>query len=571
MQLGLGYDIQACSGAGGRVPFFAQKFILFDVQTTGTNPETSDIIEAGWGLYHAGADPEQVDWQLRLVALRGEASLSRRIQKLTGLDPAIWKHEPSISYETLSNELRDFLREHEGLPILVHYARFKRPFLYKALADAKTEGLDELWKTIEERIACTYELARRIMPHLKSYSLRAVAGYTGYSLGDRKRSRDHLLATAHIWRHMVTEGAHGAQGPTTLPLQDPAIRKKRLALPDAPGVYYFLDQSQRILYVGKASSLKHRLNSYFRGQKTKGSRLNEMLTRAVDFQYRVVSTELVALFLESDEIKRLNPPYNRLLKTDERQVKQVRLKDWLLPSDALPTVPLWAFQLWGPLLSLWDIQWLLSISGATLVSEASPSKRWLDAWLPAGVIEEGKILLLGEAQPSAEIWRHYAQNLWKTWLIERERAADEDDEDELEEDAEETEEPETEATPEQAAAFIQHTLLHAMRQLHRARWLLRLMECTIHWTFRGRDAKECTLLMRAGIPFMMEGCSEMMEPESWRRTHAERLQAIDLPTHDRLTILYSEVRKGLRRGDSIRLCLRPGLVLDQDALKKCLL
>jgi DNA polymerase-3 subunit epsilon len=566
----LGHDIQAFSGAGGRVPFFAQKFILFDVQTTGTNPETSDIIEAGWGLYHAGADPEQVDWQVRLVTLRDEANLSRRIQKLTGLDPAIWKHEPSISYETLSAELRDFLQAHEGLPILVHYARFKRPFLLKALTDASTEDLDGFWKKIEERIACTYELARRMLPHLKSYSLRAVAGYAGYSLGDRKRSHDHLQATAHIWRYMVTEGASSAPSATTLPLQDPAIRKKRLALPDAPGVYYFMDQAQRILYVGKASSLKHRLNSYFRGQKTKGSRLNEMLTRAVDFQYRVLSTELEALLLESDEIKRLNPPYNRLLKTDERQVKHLRLKDWLLPSDQFPNAPLWAYQLWGPLLSLWNFQWLLSISGAKVTSDAKPAQRWLDSWLDADVIEEGKILLFGGARPSAEAWQLYAQNLWKTWLLERQRAAEEEAEDELEE--EEAEEPETAATPEQAAAFIQHTLLHALRQLHRARWLLRLMDCTIHWEFRGRvEEKNYQLIMRAGVPVMTAGSPENMEPESWRRTRAERLQSIDLPTHDRLTILYSELRKGLRRGDGIRLCLRSGLVLDQDALKNSLL
>jgi DNA polymerase-3 subunit epsilon len=545
------------------VPFFAQKFILFDVQTTGTNPETSDIIEAGWGLYQAGADPLTVDWQVRLVALRDSVNLSRRIQKLTGLVASTWTDEKAISYEDLSSELSSFLHEHAGLPILVHYARFKRPFLFKALHDAQAEGLDGLWKLMNGRMACTYELARRMMPHLKSYSLRAVAGYAGYSLGDKKRSRDHLIATAYIWKYMVAEGSTTQKPATTLPLQDPGIRQKRLSLPDAPGVYYFLDQAERILYVGKASSLKHRLNSYFRGQKTKGSRLNEMLTRAVDFRFRVVRTELEALFLESDEIKRIDPPYNRLLKTDERRVQSFRLKDWLLPSEKFSEPPLWAGQLWGPLLSLWNVQWLLSISGAAVKPEAVPSKRWLDAYFPGDVLDDAKILIFGTKEPDAEAWQTWAQKVWKTWLQEREQE-DEESLDEDEPDAD-LQDEDSEATPEEAAAFIQHTLLHSLRQLHRARWLLRLMDCTISWQFRGGLAPFYHLRMKVGVPTWMD---EAPDPKTLLpHSRWERLQDIDLTMHDRLTILYSEIRKGLKRGDQLRLALSPGLVLDQDRLR----
>ncbi|WP_141733354.1 GIY-YIG nuclease family protein [Oligoflexus tunisiensis] len=547
------------------MPFSTQKFILFDVQTTGTNPETSDIIEAGWGVYQASADPMTVDWQVRLVELRESGALSRRIQKLTGLAASTWEAEPAISYEALSAELSAFLREHEGLPILVHYARFKRPFLFKALADAGLKESDALWTSIHERMACTYDLARRMMPHLKSYSLRAVAGYAGYSLGDKKRSRDHLIATAYIWKYMVEEGSQAEKPATTLPLKDPAIRQKRLALPDAPGVYYFLDQAERILYVGKASSLKHRLNSYFRGQKTKGSRLNEMLTRAVDFQYRVVSTELEALFLESDEIKRIDPPYNRLLKTDERRVHSFRLNDWLLPSEM--ERPLWGWQPWGPFLSIWNFQWLLSLSGAAMKPEAQPTKRWVDAFFTADLWDEAKLLIFGNRQPDWEAWRLWAQNLWEASREEQE-SEDLEEEDDAEEDALEEAE---EATPEQAAALMQSTMLHALRQRHRARWLLRLMECEILWQFRDEASPFYRLSMRNGVPSMLTSKDEPAVPENWRKSREERLQSVDLPMHDRLTILYSELRKGLRRGDQIRICIRPGLVFNQDELSAWLL
>jgi hypothetical protein len=71
--------------------------------------------------------------------------------------------------------------------------------------------------------------------------------------------------------------------------------------------------------------------------------------------------------------------------------------------------------------------------------------------------------------------------------------------------------------------------------------------------------------MKAGVPTWMD---EEAKPGVYpSRSRWERLQDIDLPMHDRLTILYSEIRKGLKRGDQLRLSLRPGLVLDQDRLR----
>jgi len=91
------------------------------------------------------------------------------------------------------------------------------------------------------------------------------------------------------------------------------------------------------------------------------------------------------------------------------------------------------------------------------------------------------------------------------------------------------------------------------------------MECTISWQFRGGDAPFHHLTMHAGVPNWTDEAPFM--PRLWSRSRLERLQDIDLATHDRLTILYSELRKGLKRGDHLRLCLRPGLVLDQDWLR----
>ena len=86
-------------------------------------------------------------------------------------------------------------------------------------------------------------------------------------------------------------------------------------LPDKPGVYQFIDASGTILYVGKARSLRKRVQSYFAKNQT--GKTNVMLSRAADLRHIVVDNESEALLLENSLIKRHQPRYNILLKDDK--------------------------------------------------------------------------------------------------------------------------------------------------------------------------------------------------------------------------------------------------------------
>lgn len=91
---------------------------------------------------------------------------------------------------------------------------------------------------------------------------------------------------------------------------------KLRTLPDKPGVYQFLDDSGKIIYVGKAKSLKKRVSSYFAKQHDNGK--TTILVRQIrDLHYIVVDTELDALLLENNLIKRYQPKYNIQLKDDK--------------------------------------------------------------------------------------------------------------------------------------------------------------------------------------------------------------------------------------------------------------
>ncbi len=86
--------------------------------------------------------------------------------------------------------------------------------------------------------------------------------------------------------------------------------------PEAPGVYRFLDARGRVLYVGKARSLRRRLLSYF-GKGVLPERTRAMLARARGLDLTVTASETEALVLENTLIKRHRPPYNVLLRDDK--------------------------------------------------------------------------------------------------------------------------------------------------------------------------------------------------------------------------------------------------------------
>ncbi len=90
-------------------------------------------------------------------------------------------------------------------------------------------------------------------------------------------------------------------------------------LPDRPGVYLWKSETGKVLYVGKAKSLRKRVSSYLR---TRGldARMQELMAEARDLETIVTSTEREALILEATLIKRHQPKYNIALKDDRRHV-----------------------------------------------------------------------------------------------------------------------------------------------------------------------------------------------------------------------------------------------------------
>ena len=95
------------------------------------------------------------------------------------------------------------------------------------------------------------------------------------------------------------------------------IQEELKKLPGKPGVYLMHDETDKIIYVGKAISLKNRVRQYFQSSRNKGAKIEQMVTHISRFEYIVTDSELEALVLECNLIKEHRPKYNTMLMDDK--------------------------------------------------------------------------------------------------------------------------------------------------------------------------------------------------------------------------------------------------------------
>jgi len=103
-----------------------------------------------------------------------------------------------------------------------------------------------------------------------------------------------------------------------------AFRKKLKTLPNSPGVYFHKDKTGEIIYVGKAAVLKNRVRQYFQNTRNMDVKTLALVAEITDTDWVETESEVDALFLESEMVKRYMPRYNILLR-DDRSLIYVRI------------------------------------------------------------------------------------------------------------------------------------------------------------------------------------------------------------------------------------------------------
>ena len=272
-------------------------YAIVDIETTGGYALHHRVTEVA--IYHF--DGKRITDKFSTLINPGRA-IPNFITGLTGITTTMVEEAPP--FEEIAEEIYERLKDRI---FVAHNAHFDYSFLKK---EFETVGIP--WQT---KKLCTVRLSRKIIPGLDSYSLGALAESLGIKIPNRHRALGDAQATAKIFNILLKRDKLGViaksikrnSGEATLPPNlDKADYDK---LPNKAGVYYFLDAKGTIIYVGKAINIKKRITSHFSGEAKEWNRSN-IRNEICNITYELTGNELIALILESQEIRRLWPKYN---------------------------------------------------------------------------------------------------------------------------------------------------------------------------------------------------------------------------------------------------------------------
>lgn len=507
---------------GGVTPLSQLEVLVLDCQATAAAPR-GHLLELGWTRLGAtAADPRAC-----LIGLPEGALLPPAVARITGITEPMARAgvQPAAAWRALECDAAGLGQQ--PAPTIVHYAHFELPFL-RALSGGPPR-LD---------LVCTHQVARRLLPDLPRRGLRALAGYFGRAVGELRRSADHVDATAFVWRQLLplleAEGVttwRGLRGWLAQPPDPPKASRRtwpmprdaRLALPDAPGVYRMLRTSGDVLYVGKAASLRHRVNSHFRKQSGVPERTLELLSQARALSFELTPSALEAALLEPDEIKRHRPPYNVALNLRDRALWFASPDLSARGSDPSPDCPL------GPFTS------------AELLDDVAALAREerIGGW-DADAFDEGRRRLTDlhpelsrvDLAPPARLLR-LGTRLWREGRRDRE----------VEDETAVFRVPDWSA--EAVQAWLEWTALRAAHACRRASWLTGLLDATLVWSEPGLPSPRLLVIEGGEIVHAraVDAATPPPVPPGHRRPIPERRGAFTLARYDRLSVLTSELKR----------------------------
>jgi DNA polymerase-3 subunit epsilon len=274
-----------------------RRYAIVDLETTGGRANRDRITEIAIVVYEDGQIVDRFE-----TLVNPETTIPYGITELTGITQEMVEEAPRF-YEVA----RQVVEITTDAVFVAHNVRFDYSFL--------REEFKRLGFTFSRKTLCTVRLSRKTFPGLRSYSLGNLITHFGIRVNDRHRAMADASATTELFQMILEaqESGDSIKQMINLGIRESLLPKNLTMerihqLPEACGVYYFHDQEGGVVYVGKSTNIKKRVASHF-AQKTPKARLLQQ--HVDDISFELTGSELVALLLESDEIKSLAPPINR--------------------------------------------------------------------------------------------------------------------------------------------------------------------------------------------------------------------------------------------------------------------
>lgn len=276
-------------------------YAIVDIETTGSHPEQNGITEIAIVL-HNGVE---VEGRFETLVNPGFV-IPPFVVQLTGISNIMTETAPA--FNEIANKIYNLLNNRI---FIAHNVNFDYAFIKHCLRGAGYE-----WSP---KKLCTLKLSRKAFPGMVKYGLGHICRSLDIKVENRHRAGGDADATTILFEKILTAGGEKIvreflkkeNREQLLPANLPAEQIK--ALPYVPGVYYFHDSKDKVIYVGKAKVLKNRVISHFTGLNT-GKKRQEFIRTIHRVSYQECPTEFLAFLLESIEIKRLWPKHNQSQK-----------------------------------------------------------------------------------------------------------------------------------------------------------------------------------------------------------------------------------------------------------------
>ncbi|QTE21904.1 3'-5' exonuclease family protein [Polaribacter cellanae] len=280
-------------------------YAVVDIETTGNGYKGQKITEISVLIF----DGKTVVNEFTSL-VNPEQNIPPFITNLTGITNAMVRNAPKFC--EIAKQVEEITQD---TIFVAHNVNFDYNII--------KEEFKRLSFDFKRKKLCTVRLSRKIIPGLRSYSLGNICSVENISINGRHRAKGDAEATVELFRRIIERDTNftinSFLNPKSRQATLPPLLDKKIVdnLPEKHGVYYFKNDKKEVIYVGKANNIKQRVISHFYDRKKKEQ---EMCIETAHISCTETGSELLALLLESAEIKHRYPKYNRAQKHNREAI-----------------------------------------------------------------------------------------------------------------------------------------------------------------------------------------------------------------------------------------------------------
>lgn len=271
-------------------------YAILDIETTGGQFNEEGITEIAIYKYDGH---EITDQFISLV--NPEIPIQPFVVKLTGINNAMLRSAPKF-YEIAKR----IIEITQDCIIVAHNSSFD----YRIL---RTE-FRRLGFEFESKTICTVDFAKKLIPDQPSYSLGKLVRALGIPIPDRHRASGDAMATLKLFKILLDKDLDKQIIKEFVKFEvekgiTPKLTQLVDGLPSKTGIYYFHNESGKIIFIGRSKNIKKRVLQHFKGITNSAKKIQQEVYKIT---YEETGSELIALLKEIEEIKINKPIYNRM-------------------------------------------------------------------------------------------------------------------------------------------------------------------------------------------------------------------------------------------------------------------